>query len=99
LACSAEGTSYSLQLRWRLLKNGNLRETIDGKTAEYARCTKRAAKQSNQSNPDSFAAECVACFNEAQQLVKSVGGYCRPDCVPVFETMTCDSKGICHLPN
>ena len=96
LSCSAEGTDYALRLHWRLLKNGRLRETIDGKVREYSRCSTRAA---TESQPESFAAQCVACFNEAQQLVRSVGGYCPPDCVPVFSTMVCDSSGICHLPN
>jgi hypothetical protein len=45
LSCSGEGDKYTLDVRWRVLKNGRLRETIKGKTVEYERCSgyRRAA--------------------------------------------------------
>ena len=41
-----------------------------------------------------FANKCVECFNEAQTLRRSVGGYCPPNCAEI--EMTCDNQGVCH---
>ena len=39
MSCDGEGYNWTLNLRWRLLKSGRLRETAKGKTVEYTRCT------------------------------------------------------------
>jgi hypothetical protein len=97
LRCTGEGEEYSQSVHWRMLKNGRLRQSIDGRTIEMRRCS-QAAKVNSPAND--FANKCVACFNEAQELGRSVGGFCWPDCTDVFTTMICDSKGTnCHLPN
>lgn len=98
-SCSGEGNEYVLRVHWRLLKNGRLRETSGGKTKDYTRCSAGSDTPLDPANPYSSPSKCVACFNEAQQLTKSVGGYCPAACAPVFETMVCDSKGICRLPD
>jgi hypothetical protein len=107
LSCSAEGESYTLNVRWRLLKSGNLRQTIKGKTVEFLRCSSKKAPQSEVSKmntpfgrvtPDEFAQKCVECMNESQELGRSVGGYCPPDCVDVFSNnMICDNQGKCRV--
>lgn len=96
--CAAEGENYAISVHWRLLKNGRLRQSIAGrKTVDFFRCEPAAARNSQSSD---FAQRCLACFNEAQQLGRSVGGFCRPDCADVFMTMVCDSKGTdCKLPD
>lgn len=94
-ACSAEGSDYTLQVRWRLLKDGRLRETIDGTVRDYKRCSAAEDKPA----PKNFAEQCVSCFNEAQEMIRSVGGYCPPECADTFGNMECDSKGVCGLPD
>lgn len=106
MACTGEGNEYVLNLRWLLLKSGRLRETIDGKTLEYRRCSggseqsEAAGKNTpfGRTGTKEFARKCVACFNDAQQMGRSVGGYCPSDCVDVFSTeMVCDNQGHCRL--
>jgi hypothetical protein len=107
LSCSGEGNQYTLDLRWRLLKNGRLRETINGKTGEYVRCASITGSQSEAEvrdtpfgriTPREFARQCVSCFNDAQQMGRSVGGYCPPDCVDIFSNnMVCGNDGRCRL--
>ena len=105
MSCDGEGYNWTLNLRWRLLKSGRLRETAKGKTVEYTRCTAVAGPQSQSTmdtpfgrlTPREFTLKCVECFNDAQQMNRSVGGYCPPDCVPVFsEQMICDNQGRCR---
>ena len=98
-ACSGEGSAYALRVHWRLLKSGQLREVIGTKTTHYARCSALDEALLDPGNPYTAPSRCVACFNEAQSLAKSVGGYCPTACVPVFGTMLCDSGGICRLPD
>lgn len=105
LACSGEGNKYNLDLRWQLLENGRLRETGKGKVVEYARCPGSAKPPSQPALMDTpfgrvtqeeFARKCVGCFNEAQGMGRSVGGYCSVGCVDVFSTMVCDNRGRCR---
>jgi hypothetical protein len=98
-SCSAEGEAYTLRAHWRLLKNGQLREVIDGKTAHYDRCSALDEVLLDPANPYTAPSRCVSCFNEAQSLGRSVGGYCPAACGPAFEAMVCDSSGICRLPD
>ncbi len=97
-SCAAEGEEYALSVHWMLTKNGRLKQAIDGRrVVEMRRCSPAVTRSSQPSN---FAQECMSCFNEAQQLGRSVGGFCRPNCADVFMTMVCDSKGSnCSLPN
>lgn len=93
-ACAEEGRDYALRVHWRLLKNGTLREVIDGKTREYKRCDRNAP--ASKTKPKTFAEQCVACYNEAFQLGRSVGGRCRPECLDV--RMNCDEQtGMCKV--
>lgn len=107
LECSAEGGNYTLNISWRLLKNGRLRQTIKAKTLEFRRCLAIKGQQSEAAKMDTpfgrvtseeFAGKCVECFNDAQQMGRSVGGYCPGDCVDIFSTrMVCDDKGLCKV--
>jgi hypothetical protein len=38
LACAAEGSEYTLNLRWRLAPDGRLREIQKEQSTEYVRC-------------------------------------------------------------
>jgi len=105
LACSEEGNTYTLDVRWQLLENGRLRQTSKGKVTEYARCAGSATPRSQPALMDTpfgrvtqqeFARKCVGCFNEAQGMGRSVGGYCPVGCVDVFSTMVCDNRGQCR---
>lgn len=98
LDCTGEGENYTLDVRWRMLKNGRLQQSIAGRrTIEMRRCSAATKAQSPASD---FAKQCVACFNEAQELGRSVGGFCWPDCADVFATMVCSSEGTgCRLPD
>jgi hypothetical protein len=38
LSCASEGYDSTVTLRWQLMPNGRLRETMKGRTSEYIRC-------------------------------------------------------------
>lgn len=92
-ACNDGRKRYKLDVRWRLLKDGRLRETIAGKVRDYARCAQVAA----DSPPKSFAEQCLACFIDARTQGRSVGGYCPSDCADT--PIECDASGRCRLPD
>lgn len=98
-SCSAEEERYAYRAHLRLLKNGELREVVDGKTTLYQLCSGPNEALLDPTNPYTAPSRCVACFNEAHSLGKSVGGYCPAACAPVMQTMVCDSGGICRLPD
>ena len=46
--------------------------------------------------PAQFARECIKCQSEAEEIGRSVGGYCPSDCGYVYAKEICDSKGRCQ---